>query len=126
MNNSVFNFLLAPWITGVITTAIRLKIFSVLFDRELTADEIAEECKTIPQHQKTLLDSCVSLGLLEFENNKYNNSHFSRIYFVEGERFYVGDFLKLVNDESHKWFQLPDIIRGKEEKNKEYSYIRSD
>jgi ubiquinone/menaquinone biosynthesis C-methylase UbiE len=87
---------------------------------------MAEECKTIPQYQKTLLDSCVSLGLLEFENNKYMNSHFSLIYFVEGERFYVGDFLKLVNDESLQWFQLPDIIRGNEEKNKEYPYIRSD
>jgi len=126
MKNSVFDILLAPWITGVITTAIRLKIFSILSDRELTADEIAEECKTILQYQKTLLDSCVSLGLLEFEYNKYKNSHFSRVYLVEGERFYVGDFLKLVNDESRQWFQLPDIIRGKEEKIKEHPYVRSD
>jgi len=126
MKNNVFDILLAPWITGVITTAIRLKIFSVLSDRELTADEIAIECKTIPQYQKTLLDSCVSLGLLEFEYNKYMNSHFSRVYFVEGERFYVGDFLKLVNNESQQWFQLPDIIRGKEDKIKEHPYLRSD
>lgn len=126
MINNIFDILLAPWITGVLITAIRLRIFSVLSNRELTADEIAEESKTIPQYQKSLLDSCVSLGLLEFENNKYKNSHFSRIYFVEGERFYVGDFLKLVNDESRKWFQLPDIIRGKEKINEKNTYIRSD
>lgn len=126
MNNSVIDILLAPWITGVLSTSIRLNVFSVLSDQELTADEIAEKCMTIPHYQKILLDSCVSLGLLEFENNKYKNSHFSRIYFVEGERFYVGDFLKLVNDESLQWFQLPDIIRGNVQVVKDQPYIRSD
>jgi len=126
MKNSVFDILLAPWITGVLSTSIRLKVFSVLSNQELTAEEIAEKCMTITRYQKILLDSCVSLGLLEFENNKYRNSHFSRIYFVEGERFYVGDFLKLVNDESLQWFQLPDIIRGKEQAVKDQPYIRSD
>jgi predicted nicotinamide N-methyase len=126
MKVSISDILLAPWITGVITTAIRLNVFSILSDRELTADEIAEECQTIAHYQKTLLDACVSLGFLEFENDKYRNSHFSLAYFVEGGRFYVGDFLKLVNDESLQWFQLPDIIRGKEETNEERPYIRSD
>jgi len=126
MKTSISDILLAPWITGVITTAIRLKVFSVLSDRELTAEEISKECETITNYQKTLLDACVSLGLLELENDKYKNSHFSLVYFVEGQRFYVGDFLKLVNDESLQWFQLPDIIRGNEKTNKELPYIRSD
>ena len=126
MRNNIFDILLAPWITGVITTAIRLRLFSVLSNRALTADEIAEESNTIPQYLKSLLDSCVSLGLLESENNRYKNTHFSQIYFVEGERFYVGDFIKLLNDESRKWFQLPDIIRGKEEKDEKNTDLRSD
>jgi predicted nicotinamide N-methyase len=121
MKTSISDILLAPWITGVITAAIRLKIFSIM-----TAEEIAKECETITNYQKTLLDACVSLGFLEFENDKYRNSHFSLVYFVEGQRFYVGDFLKLVNDESLQWFQLPDIIRGNEKTNKELPYIRSD
>ena len=126
MKTSISDILLAPWITGVITAAIRLKIFSIISDRELTAEEIAKECETITNYQKTLLDACVSLGFLEFENDKYKNSHFSLVYFVEGHRFYVGDFLKIVNDESLQWFQLPNIIRGNEKINKEQPYIRSD
>lgn len=126
MKHSVIDILLAPWITGVLSTSIRLNVFSVLSNQELTANEIAEKCMTIPQYQKILLDSCVCIGLLEFENNKYRNSHFSQIYFVEGEHFYIGDFLKLVNDESLQWFQLPDIIRGKEQAAKDQPYIRSD
>ena len=126
MKVSISDILLAPWITGVITTAIRLKIFSILSDRELTVEEIASKCEAIPKYLKPLLDACISLGILEFENDKYKNSHFSLVYFMEGQRFYVGDFLELVNDESLQWFQLPDIIRGVEKTNKEWPYIRPD
>ena len=103
-----------------------LKIFSIFSDRELRIEEIALKCEAIPNYLKSLLDACISLGVLEIENDKYKNSHFSLVYFVEGQRFYVGDFLKLVNDESRQWFQLPDIIRGVEKINKEQPYIRSD
>jgi len=126
MKISISDILLAPWITGVITSAIRLEIFSILSDRELTVEEIASKCEAVPNHLKPLLDACTSLGILESENDTYRNSHFSLVYFVEGQRFYVGDFLKLVNDESLQWFQLPDIIRGVEKTNKERPYIRSD
>jgi predicted nicotinamide N-methyase len=126
MKGTISDILLAPWITGVITTVIRLKIFSILSDGELTVEEIALKCKALPDRLKPLLDACVSLGFLEFEDDKYKNSHFSLVYFVEGQHFYIGDFLKLVNDESLQWFQLPDIIRGNEKINKELPYIRSD
>lgn len=126
MNITISDILLAPWITGVITAAIRLKVFSVLSDREMTVEQLASRCEAAPGRLKPLLDACVSLGFLGFENDKYKNSHFSLVYFVEGQRFYVGDFLQLVNDESLQWFQLPDIIRGNEKINQELSYIRSD
>jgi len=126
MKTSISDILLAPWITGVITAAIRLRIFSILANRELTVEEIASECEALPNRLKPLLDACVSLGVLESENDKYENSHFSLVYFVEGHHFYVGDFIKLVNDESLHWFQLPDIIRGNEKINKQLPYVRSD
>ncbi|HVP20427.1 MAG TPA: methyltransferase [Anaerolineaceae bacterium] len=126
MKAAISDILLAPWITGVITTAIRLKVFSVISDQELTINEIASKCQAIPDRLVPLLEACVSLGILEQENHRYRNPHFSRVYFVEGARFYVGDFLKLVNDESLQWFQLPDIIRGTEKVYENSPYIRSD
>ena len=126
MKAAISDIMLAPWITGVIVTAIRLRIFSILSVQELSAGEIAERSDTIPEYLTTLLDACVAMNFLEVENGKYRNSHFSRVYFVEGQRLYMGDFLKLVNDESLQWFQLPDIIRGKERIVEEQPYIRSD
>jgi len=126
MKANISDILLSPWITGVIITAIRLKLFSILSDRELTVEEIAEKCEAIPNRLKPLLDACVSLKFLEFEHDKYKNSHFSLVYFVEGQRFYVGNFLKLINDESMQWFKLPDVICGNETTNYKLPQIRSD
>jgi predicted nicotinamide N-methyase len=126
MKANISDILLSPWITGVLITAIRLKLFSILSDQELTVEEIAAKCQAIPNRLKFILDACVSLKFLEFENDKYKNSHFSLVYFVEGQRFYVGDFLKLINDESLQWFQLSDIIRGNETTNHKLPHIRSD
>jgi 2-hydroxy-4-(methylsulfanyl)butanoate S-methyltransferase len=117
MERNISDILLAPWKTGVIITAIRLNVFTIISDKELTVDEIASKCAADSDRLKPLLDACISLGFLEFKNNKYRNAHFSLVYFVEGQRFYVGDFLKLVNNESLQWFQLPELIRGKEKKN---------
>lgn len=126
MKANISDILLAPWITGVITTAIRLKIFSILSDRELTVEEIASKCEAIPNRLKPLIDACLSLGIIEFERGKYKNSHFSLVYFVEGQRFYVGDFLKLINDESMQWFQLPDNICGNKTASQGLPNIRFD
>ncbi len=126
MKANISDILLSPWITGVIITAIRLKLFSILSDQELKVEEIAAKCEAIPNRLKPLLDACVSLKFLEFEHDKYKNSHFSLFYFVEGQRFYVGDFLKLINDESTQWFQLPDTICGNEITTQDIPNIRSD
>jgi hypothetical protein len=126
MRITISEILLAPWITGVITAAIHLRIFSILSDRELTVEQIAAECQAVSPCLRPLLDACVGLKLLEFENDRYCNSHFSLVHFVEGQRLYVGDFLKVVNAESLQWFQLPDLVRGKEKRMEELPYVRSD
>jgi hypothetical protein len=126
MRTNISDVLLAPWISGVIITAIRLNLFSILSDQELTAEEIASECHAIPDRLKVLLDACISLGILELKNKKYINSHFSSVYLVEGNQSYVGDFLKIMNYESIQWFQLPDLIIGKEKKNIEIPNLRTD
>lgn len=120
MERNIFDILLAPWKIGVIIAAIRLNVFTIISDQEMAVEEIASKCAANQDRLKPLLDACISLGFLEFKNNRYKNAHFSRVYFIEGKRLYVGEFLKLVNNESLQWFQLPDLIQGKEKKNIEF------
>ncbi len=124
MERNISDILLAPWKIGVITTAIRLNVFSIISNQEITVDEIASKCAAKPDLLKPLLDACTSLGFLGVKNNKYKNTHFSLVYFVEGRSLYVGDFLKLVNIESLSWLQLPNLIQGKEKKNIEFPDLK--
>ena len=126
MNTDLSNILLAPWINGVLVTAIRLKVFTILNDRELTLAEIALECGAVPERLKPLLDACVCLGLLEFRDRTYRNAHLGAVYFVEGNPYYIGDFLKLMNYESLQWYQLPGILRGEEKKDFQLSGLKAD
>jgi hypothetical protein len=124
MRNTISDLVLAPWTTSVVFIAIRLKIFSFLSNKKLTIEEIASKCKAIPGLLKALMDACVSMGLIEYENDTYMNSHISQIYFVEGEPFYVGDLIDILYTESLQWYKLLDIIKGKREVSEEkYSEI---
>jgi hypothetical protein len=117
MKNSIFNLITAPWKISVTFTAIRLNLFTFLANNEMTVEEIALKCHSIPHLLKPLLDACESIGFLMLENDKYRNSHFSRVHLVEGEPLYVGDLVKLQYNESKQWDKLYDIILGIEEKN---------
>ena len=116
MEHYLDDILLAPWRTGVLTTAIRLNVFSLLADNELTTEDIASKCAAKPERLKPLLDACCGLGFLECPNDAYRNTPFSRVYLVEGKRLYIGDFLRIMNFEALGWFQLPDLIRGEEKR----------
>ena len=110
MRNSISDLLIAPWTTCVVFTAIRLKIFTILSNEMMTVEELSSSCKAIPHLLKPVLDVCVSMGLIDLQNDKYMNSHFSRVYLVEGNPFYVGDFIQLLDDESKHWDKLYDIV----------------
>lgn len=117
---------MAPWKIGVIFAAVRLKIFSIIENRQLTVEEIAIISKAKPRYLRVLLDACVSLGFLNTINDKYMNTQFSREYFVEGSPSYVGDFINVLSDEMPQWFGLPDMILGKENISEDRPYIASD
>lgn len=112
LRNSIFDILVAPWTTCVVFTAIRLKIFTILSNKLMTVEKLSSNCSTIPHLLKPLLDACVSMGLIVSQTGNYMNSHFSRVYLVEGEPRYVGDLIQLQYNESSKWDKLYDIIKG--------------
>ena len=112
MHLSVSQLLLTPWMMGVMTTAVKLRVFSILSHGEMTAKEIADEAGSITERLEPLLEACACMSLLNKNNDKYENTYFSAIYFVEGRKHYVGDFLELMHYESLQWFRLAKIIKG--------------
>lgn len=119
MIDSINKLLIAPWTTSVVFTAIRLKIFTVISNRMMSAKDIASMCEANEKLLKPLLDACVSMELLISHNNQYKNSSLSIRYLIEGEPNYVGDLIELQYDESNQWDKLYDIILSKHEEDKE-------
>lgn len=117
MNNSIFDLVIAPWKTAVLNTAIRLKLFTVLSDRQISAKALAAQTNTNEVFLQAVLNALVCMGLLQSKKDQYQNSHLSRIYFIEGEPFYVGDFIQLLANESSKW----NMLFSKVSKEKEVS-----
>jgi hypothetical protein len=115
MENSIFDLVIAPWKTAVLNTAIRLKVFTVLSDRQMSAEELATQTDANEVFLPAVLNALVCMGLLKFQKEKYKNSHLTRIYFVEGGPYYLGDFIQLLINESSKWNKLFSIVsEGKE------------
>jgi len=114
MKDTIFDLLVAPWKSSVLTTAIRLKIFTILSDNLMSVEDLSSHCQSLPLYLKPLLDACVGMGLLNLKSDKYSNSHFSRVYLVEDEPYYAGDFIKLLYNESHRWNKLYEIIKNDE------------
>jgi predicted nicotinamide N-methyase len=121
---SLMDLITAPWRNSVVTTAVRLNVFSILAADSMTVHEIASRCGANPEILKHLLDACVSMELLAFRDGKYANSLFSRTHLVEGESSYVGDLIKLQHHESSEWDRLFDILvgGGDERVDKEHSH----
>jgi len=115
MNNSILDLVIAPWKTAVLNTAIRLNIFTVLSDRQVSAKELADQTNANEVFLQAVLNALVCMGLLQLEKDGYQNSHLSRIYFIEGEPYYVGDFIQLLANESSKWDKLFSIVTGGKE-----------
>ena len=115
MKNSIFDFAIAPWKTAILNTAIRLKVFTVLSDRKMSAKELATQTNANEDFLQAILNALACMEFLQFQKDKYKNSHLSRIYFVEDAPYYLGDFVQLMVNESLKWNKLFSIVsEGKE------------
>jgi predicted O-methyltransferase YrrM len=102
----------APYSIYVLFTANRLKIFTLLAEREMTVDEIAASTGARIRPLEGLLDVCVSLGLLRRQDDRYANSHMSDAYLVEGRPLYLGDIIEVQSIEAGYWERLHDTVLG--------------
>ena len=110
MLHSIEYLINAPWLTCVVFTAVRLKLFTILSNQPNSLEKIASICDAKPERLKLLLDACIGLKLVEDQNGLYANAHFSEVYLVDGKRQYMGDLILLQQNEFNKWFHLHDVI----------------
>ncbi len=81
----------ASWLTGVAKSAVGLEIFTKLRGGKRSSAWIASQLEANPAHTREILNSCVSIGLLEQVGDEYQNAEVSASYLVKGEPNYFGE-----------------------------------
>jgi hypothetical protein len=108
--NTLLDLVFAPWSIYALYTANRLKIFTLLAEKEMTVDEIAALSSAQKGPLEGLLDACTAIGLLRRQGNLYGNSHVSDAYLVEGRPLYLGDIIEVQSIETGNWERLYSLV----------------
>ena len=98
------------WYSAILRAAIKLDVFSLLEDQELTHGQVAQNLGASPRYVQAFLDSCVALDLLETKGDKYGNSPLSSSFLVKTKKAYVGDHALHHTNTWVSWGRLDEII----------------
>jgi predicted O-methyltransferase YrrM len=110
--DNLLDLVFAPYSIYVLFTANRLRIFTLLAEKEMTVDEIAASTGARIRPLEGLLDACAALGLLRRQKDRYKNSHMSDAYLVEGRPLYLGGLIEVQAIEAGNWQRLYDLVMG--------------
>ncbi len=95
----------------IILTANNYRIFDHLDGRGRTAEALSKVLRTDIRATELLLNSLVSIGLLEKKDGRYINSDVSSRYLVKGKPDYQGDILKHNNVLWDNWSGLDRVLK---------------
>lgn len=108
----LFEMSSAYQISQTLYVAIRLRVFTCLSGRSLTAQEVAEAVGIHPRPAERLLNVCVALDLLEREGERYRNSPLAEQCLVEEAPGFCGHMvIRLVGEFYETWGRLEEGIR---------------
>lgn len=99
------------WYSAILRAAIKLDVFNILENRNLSSDEVAQQIGASPKYVQAFLDSCVVLELLGKQGDKYTNSPLSSKFLVWHKKEYVGDHALHHTNTWASWGRLDEIIK---------------
>ncbi len=99
--------------SNVLFTFAELKIPDILNKKKSDAKTIAKRLKIDPLAMERFLNACVSVGLLEKENDKFSNSGLSESFLTEDKEFYLGGQMKRYQNRSYpNWKDLTKHLKN--------------
>ncbi len=95
---------------AVVDTACELDVFTCLEERALSAEELTERTRAQPLPLRAMLDACVGLGLLRFDQGRYANCPLAELYLVRGRPLFLGDLFRVFAAEASQWLSLKELV----------------
>jgi precorrin-6B methylase 2 len=110
------------WASKTLLSAIKFKLFTLLSDQKLTAEEIRSALGLHPRSLYDFLDALVALGFLNREGLKseavYSNTINTAFFLDKKKPGYIGGLLEMCNDRLYKfWGDLEEGLRTGELQN---------
>jgi len=99
------------WETKILLTAVKLDLFSVLAEKQLTAPEIAHRIQADERALGLLINALVAMRVLTKEADRFTNTDVARTHLVKASPQYVGHLLLLHDAEWNNWGKLEETIR---------------
>lgn len=100
----------AYWKGCTLQAAVRLKIFTIIGQGHLSADDVAEAASTHASATELLLNALAAMGLLKKNDTKFANSDFSLTHLSEGSEHYMGHIILHHHHLLDGWAQLDKAI----------------
>jgi predicted O-methyltransferase YrrM len=100
----------AYWRSSTIHAAVKLEIFTVLGEKEMTAEEVSTKIGAKERGLAMLLNALTAMGLLEHDENRYKNTGFSCSYLVKGDPGYIGYIIMHHFHLVDAWAKLPEAV----------------
>jgi len=104
----------AYWKSSTVHAAVKLEIFSVIGNEQLTVEDVSDRVGGKPRGVGMLLNGLTAMGLLKHENNNYKNTEFSRSYLVKEEPGYIGYIIMHHFHLVDGWAQLHEAVLNAE------------
>ena len=86
-------------------------VFSALTGDGLTAPELAENSGAQPEPMRMVLESCVDLGLLARDGERYRNTPTAETFLVRGRPAFLGGALTYARDLYPAWGGLTQLVK---------------
>ena len=98
------------WKTGTLHAAVKIGVFTVIGDAQLTADDISEKVDGAARGVVRLLDALVAMELLEKQNETYSNTAFGREFLAKDSPKYLGHIIMHHHHLVQSWSQLDKAV----------------
>lgn len=100
----------AYWNSSTIHAGVKLEIFTVLGDRQLTAAEVCKETGASVRGMTMLLNALTAMRLLEHDGEHYGNTGFGNSFLVKGEPGYIGYIIMHHFHLMDAWARMPEAV----------------
>ena len=127
MSDRIYDIGFNYWNSAVLRASVKLGLFNLLDGQLLSAKKIAQQLETNPSFTQSFLETCVILGLIAKEKDRYKNTEETSEFLVLGKPKYIGEHILHITNSWYTWGNLDRLIRdGRTELPFENGFVDAD